>query len=61
MRFRITMLAVLAAVALSSAPAHASPPLLSCGADCGLLLPGYWQGPGQPACDALLALSCGWY
>jgi hypothetical protein len=45
MRFHITMLAVLAAVALSSAPAHASPRLLTCGADCGLALPGHWQGP----------------
>lgn len=61
MRVRIPMLALLGAVALSSAPAHASPPLLSCGVQCDTLLPGYWQNPDQPACEALFAISCGWY
>jgi hypothetical protein len=61
MRYRATLLALFAAVALSSAPAEASPPLLSCGGPCDSLLPTYWEDPNQPICKALLAISCGWY
>jgi hypothetical protein len=60
MRFRLTMLAAITAVALSSAPAHASP-LLPCDFQCSTLLPGYWENPIQPICESLLAISCGWY
>jgi hypothetical protein len=61
MRYRATLPAVLAAVALSSAPAKASLPLLSCGDSCESLLPSYWENPNQPICKALIAITCGWY
>jgi hypothetical protein len=55
------MLAALTAVALSSAPAHASTPLLACDVVCGDLFPGYWEDPSQQVCKSFLAISCGWY
>ena len=61
MRFRTTIVAVLATVALSSAPARASLPTLLCGGECDSLLPGYWESPDRPLCKALLEISCGWY
>lgn len=60
MHYRL-MLVALAAVALSSAPAHASTPLLPCDTVCGDLLPVYWDGPGQQVCETFLVISCGWY
>ena len=60
MRSTFSMLVVLAAVALSSAPAHATP-LLSCDVPCETLLPEYWEDPSQHLCKSLLAISCGWY
>jgi hypothetical protein len=59
MRYRL-MLVALAAVALSSAPAHASTPLLPCDVVCGDLVPVYWD-PGHQVCESVLVLSCGWY
>lgn len=61
MRFRTKMLVLLAAVALSSAPAHASTPPVSCLLDCSTLLPGYWESPTEPICGILLERGCGWY
>ena len=60
MRYRFLLVAI-TAVALSSAPAHASTPLLSCDVVCGDLLPAYWDDPGQQVCKSFLAISCGWY
>lgn len=60
MRYRL-MLVALAAVALSSAPARASTPLLPCDVVCDDLLPAYWEDPSQQVCKSFLALSCGWY
>ncbi|HEX2780718.1 MAG TPA: hypothetical protein VHM30_14550 [Gemmatimonadaceae bacterium] len=51
MRIRLTLLAALAAVALSSAPAHASGcPIIELTSDCNALLPDYWQDPTSPWC-----------
>lgn len=60
MRYRFMMVA-LTAVALSSAPAHASTPLFPCDVACGDLLPSYWEDPTQQVCKSLVAISCGWY
>lgn len=49
MRIRLTLLAALSAVALSTAPAQ-SPDFWSGGSDCDGLLPSYWQVPGQRYC-----------
>lgn len=49
MRFRLTLIAALSAVALSTAPAQ-STDFWSGGSDCDGLLPSYWQGPGQSYC-----------
>jgi len=59
MRYRL-MLVAFAAVALSSAPAHASTPLLPCDIVCGDLVPVYWE-PSQRICESFLTFSCGWY
>jgi len=58
MRYRL-MLVAFAAVALSSAPAHAST-LLPCDIVCADLVPVYWE-PSQRICESLLTFSCGWY
>jgi hypothetical protein len=52
MRFRLTLLAALAAVALAGAPAHAAgcPFVTPSDPTCGALLPGYWQDPSAPWC-----------
>lgn len=60
MRFRPMVTTAVTAVALLTAPARASLPLLSCG-PCDSLLPTYWEDPNQPICKALIAISCGWY
>jgi len=49
MRIRLTLLAALSAVALSTAPAQ-SPGFWSGGSSCDGLFPSYWQGPGQTDC-----------
>ena len=49
MRFRLTLVAALSAVALSAAPAQSSD-FWSGGPSCKGLLPAYWQPPGQPNC-----------
>lgn len=49
MRFRLTLLAALSAVALSTAPAQ-SPDFWSGGSNCDGLFPSYWQGPDQRFC-----------
>jgi hypothetical protein len=49
MRFRLTLLAALSAVALSAAPAQ-STDYWSGGSDCDGILPSYWQGPGGHSC-----------
>ena len=46
MRIRLTLLAALSAVALSSAPAQ-STDFWSGGSNCDSLLPSYWQPPGS--------------
>jgi hypothetical protein len=49
MRIRLTLLAALSAVALSTAPAQ-STDFWSGGSNCDELFPSYWQGPGQRNC-----------
>ena len=49
MRNRLTLLAALSAVALSTAPAQ-STGFWSGGSNCDELFPSYWQGPGQTDC-----------
>ncbi len=49
MRFRLILVAVLSAVALSTAPAQ-STDFWSGGLDCEGLLPPYWQLPGAHYC-----------
>ena len=46
MRIRLTLLAALSAVALSTAPAQ-STDFWSGGPNCDSLLPSYWQPPGS--------------
>lgn len=50
MRIRFPLIAALAAVALSSAPAHASGCLANPPSVCDELLPSYWQDPSLPWC-----------
>lgn len=50
MRIRLTLLAALSAVALSSAPAQ-STGFWSGGPTCDALFPSYWQSPGQCPVD----------
>ena len=51
MRIRLTLLAALSAVALSTAPAQPTD-LLSVGSlTCDPLFPSYWQPPGQCPAD----------
>ena len=49
MRFRLTLVAALSAVALSTAPAQ-STDFWSGGPRCEALLPSYWQSPDQQFC-----------
>jgi hypothetical protein len=49
MRFRLTLLTALSAVALSAAPAQ-STDFWSGGSRCEALLPSYWQSPDQLFC-----------
>jgi hypothetical protein len=49
MRFRLTLLAALSAVALSTAPAQ-STDFWSGGSDCDGLFPSYWQNPTGHYC-----------
>lgn len=50
MRIRLTLLAALSAVALSTAPAQ-STDVWSGGPTCDSLLPSYWQPPGTCPAD----------
>jgi hypothetical protein len=59
MRIRFTLLTALAAVALSSAPAHASvcPNRPYADTECSSLFLEYWQDPTQPWCPIV---GCDW-
>ena len=50
MRIRLTLLAALSAVALSTAPAQ-STDVWSGGTTCDSLFPSYWQPPGRCPVD----------
>ena len=50
MRIRLTLLAALSAVALSTAPAQ-STDVWSGGTTCDSLFPAYWQPPGRCPVD----------
>jgi hypothetical protein len=51
MRIRLTLLAALSAVALSTAPAQSTDVWSGGGSICDSLLPSYWQPPGQCPVD----------
>ncbi len=51
MRIRLTLLGALVAVALSTAPAHASNYWISgWGSECESILPSFWDDPNHPWC-----------
>ena len=51
MRIRLTLLAALSAVALSTAPAQSTDAWSGGGPNCDSLFPSYWQPPGQCPVD----------